>query len=347
MEYKIEPTENNMKANVKRSNTQLWQFLLQLLHQRISIIEWSNFSTLEFKLNDPEEVARQWGRKKNRSTMNYEKLSRSLRYYYEKGIMQKVQGERYVYKFTNYNEVCLFNTSLDVNQNIQVRSKQSDRIKTQQSALKKKSRSLKTVSSSTQPRFSPYSSHKSYSSSYVSKNLQSYEKCTANISIGNSSTGSSGYGSFTYPAYAYSQESYNSSPKFTAYSQYSSPLATSYSYGLTGYSTPYINVSSPSYSTFQEQKPHGASSYYQSADYTPITKENNQENYIYTYDAPYPNFQSNVTDYSVSKTSPLSTNDSYLNQSTNSSYTYQQPSFTSYNNMYPSYKLESDLSSYY
>jgi hypothetical protein len=26
--------------------------------------------------------------------MNYDKLSRSLRYYYEKGIMQKVAGER-------------------------------------------------------------------------------------------------------------------------------------------------------------------------------------------------------------------------------------------------------------
>lgn len=36
---------------------------------------------------------------KNRPAMNYDKLSRSLRYYYEKGIMQKVAGERYVYKF--------------------------------------------------------------------------------------------------------------------------------------------------------------------------------------------------------------------------------------------------------
>jgi len=36
---------------------------------------------------------------KNRPAMNYDKLSRSLRYYYEKGIMQKVAGERYVYRF--------------------------------------------------------------------------------------------------------------------------------------------------------------------------------------------------------------------------------------------------------
>lgn len=47
---------------------------------------------MEFKLVEPEEVARRWGIQKNRPAMNYDKLSRSLRYYYEKGIMQKVAG---------------------------------------------------------------------------------------------------------------------------------------------------------------------------------------------------------------------------------------------------------------
>lgn len=43
------------------------------------------------------QVARRWGAQKNRPAMNYDKLSRSLRYYYEKGIMQKVAGMFPVY----------------------------------------------------------------------------------------------------------------------------------------------------------------------------------------------------------------------------------------------------------
>lgn len=48
---------------------------------------------------DPDEVARRWGRRKNKPKMNYEKLSRGLRYYYDKNIIQKTAGRRYVYRF--------------------------------------------------------------------------------------------------------------------------------------------------------------------------------------------------------------------------------------------------------
>lgn len=54
---------------------------------------------MEFKLVEPEEVARRWGIQKNRPAMNYDKLSRSLRYYYEKGIMQKVAGMKFLNVF--------------------------------------------------------------------------------------------------------------------------------------------------------------------------------------------------------------------------------------------------------
>ena len=51
-------------------------------------------------LADPDEVARRWGIRKNRPQMSYDKLSRGLRYYYDKGILEKVTGRRFVYRFT-------------------------------------------------------------------------------------------------------------------------------------------------------------------------------------------------------------------------------------------------------
>ena len=47
----------------------------------------------------PEEVARLWGERKNRPKMNYDKLSRALRYYYDKLILTKVSGKRYTYRY--------------------------------------------------------------------------------------------------------------------------------------------------------------------------------------------------------------------------------------------------------
>lgn len=45
---------------------------------------------------------------KNRPAMNYDKLSRSLRYYYEKGIMQKVQTKAFINLAVQY---ALFSSS--------------------------------------------------------------------------------------------------------------------------------------------------------------------------------------------------------------------------------------------
>ncbi|XP_071494573.1 protein C-ets-1-like [Diadema antillarum] len=79
---------------------QLWQFLLELLTDKTCqhIISWTG-DGWEFKLSDPDEVARRWGKRKNKPKMNYEKLSRGLRYYYDKNIIHKTAGKRYVYRF--------------------------------------------------------------------------------------------------------------------------------------------------------------------------------------------------------------------------------------------------------
>lgn len=60
---------------------QLWQFLLELLTDKDArdCISWVGEEG-EFKLNQPELVAQKWGQRKNKPTMNYEKLSRALRF---------------------------------------------------------------------------------------------------------------------------------------------------------------------------------------------------------------------------------------------------------------------------
>ena len=47
------------------------------------LISWTTADG-EFKLHNSEEVARLWGLRKNKTNMNYDKLSRALRYYYDK-----------------------------------------------------------------------------------------------------------------------------------------------------------------------------------------------------------------------------------------------------------------------
>ncbi len=60
---------------------QLWQFLLELLSDAANsnIIAWEGTNG-EFKLTDPDEVARKWGERKSKPNMNYDKLSRALRW---------------------------------------------------------------------------------------------------------------------------------------------------------------------------------------------------------------------------------------------------------------------------
>jgi len=81
----------------------LWDFLQQLLNdpgQRYTAyIQWKNKDTGVFKIVDPAGLARLWGIQKNHLSMNYDKMSRALRYYYRVNILRKVQGERHCYQF--------------------------------------------------------------------------------------------------------------------------------------------------------------------------------------------------------------------------------------------------------
>lgn len=116
------------------TNITLWQFLLELLlnnqvnecpvrrglrptpawsESSLSPLNWLQYKNIitwtntdgEFKLVNAEEVARLWGLRKNKHNMNYDKLSRALRYYYDKNIIKKVLGQKFVYRFVAFPEI--------------------------------------------------------------------------------------------------------------------------------------------------------------------------------------------------------------------------------------------------
>ena len=99
------PTSSTKESETPELNTNgrlLWDFLQQLLNdsqQRYtSYITWKNKDTGVFKIVDPAGLAKLWGIQKNHLSMNYDKMSRALRYYYRVNILRKVQGERHCYQ---------------------------------------------------------------------------------------------------------------------------------------------------------------------------------------------------------------------------------------------------------
>lgn len=82
--------------------THLWEFIRDILIQperNEGLLKWEDRREGVFKFLRSEAVAQLWGQKKKNSSMTYEKLSRAMRYYYKRDILERVDGRRLVYKF--------------------------------------------------------------------------------------------------------------------------------------------------------------------------------------------------------------------------------------------------------
>jgi len=85
---------------------QLWQLIISLLVEpptselESGLVEWTKEQKYGFRILNPDKLARLWGVHKKKPAMNFDKLARSLRYYYDKSMLKKVPGKENTYAFT-------------------------------------------------------------------------------------------------------------------------------------------------------------------------------------------------------------------------------------------------------
>ncbi|KAL5007394.1 hypothetical protein ScPMuIL_016200 [Solemya velum] len=96
------PSNRGRKTGQLSKGNHLWEFIRDLLKTQSynpALLKWEDKESGVFRFVQSEAVAQMWGRKKNNPGMTYEKLSRAMRYYYKRGILDRVDGRRLVYKF--------------------------------------------------------------------------------------------------------------------------------------------------------------------------------------------------------------------------------------------------------
>ncbi|XP_046394660.1 ETS homologous factor-like isoform X2 [Ischnura elegans] len=101
-----DPKDPTNRTRTRRKSGQkcgrLWEFIRDLLKNQKYCpgdICWVDHDQGMFRFVQSERVAKLWGEIKKNPKMNYEKLSRAMRYYYKSKVLLPVLGRRLVYRF--------------------------------------------------------------------------------------------------------------------------------------------------------------------------------------------------------------------------------------------------------
>ncbi|XP_068760240.1 uncharacterized protein [Montipora capricornis] len=100
--YGLRPRENSSHKAIRptvRKTVVLWKFIRELLDSNDSCVSWISREDRTFRFVDSKQAAKLWGQRKNKRNMTYEKMSRALRYYYDRQIMYHIDGQKLMYKF--------------------------------------------------------------------------------------------------------------------------------------------------------------------------------------------------------------------------------------------------------
>lgn len=89
-----------------RKTVVLWKFIKELLDNNDNCVSWISREERTFKFVDSKQAAKLWGQRKNKRNMTYEKMSRALRYYYDRQIMFHIDGQKLMYRFGDGAREC-------------------------------------------------------------------------------------------------------------------------------------------------------------------------------------------------------------------------------------------------
>ncbi|KAK2153947.1 hypothetical protein LSH36_281g10003 [Paralvinella palmiformis] len=96
------PGQRGRRPGQSTKGNHLWKFIRDVINDsryNPEVIRWEDKEQGIFRIVNSAEIARMWGRKKNNTTMTYEKFSRAMRDYYKSDILRRVGSRKLVYGF--------------------------------------------------------------------------------------------------------------------------------------------------------------------------------------------------------------------------------------------------------